>query len=134
MENNNNNDIVKNNQNVNSNSVETKQDNFKRKYKSFKKKYCKFCSEGVVWIDYKNVEKLEQFVTDKGKIMSGKITGNCAKHQRQVATAIKVMRNLALMPYTATNYKSRNLKKNYYEAQKDSKEKIESIKPNPVNS
>ena len=78
---------------------------YNKKYKPFKKKYCKFCSEGVVWIDYKNVEKLEQYITERGKIVSGKITGNCAKHQRQLATAIKVLRNLALLPYTTVNYK-----------------------------
>lgn len=81
---------------------------YNKKYKPFKKKYCKFCSEGVVWIDYKNIEKLEQFITDRGKIVSGKITGTCAKHQRQLATAIKVMRNLALLPYTTVNYKFRS--------------------------
>ena len=78
---------------------------YNKKYKPFKKKYCKFCSEGVVWIDYKNVDKLEQFVTERGKIVSAKITGCCAKHQRQLATAIKVLRNLALLPYTTVNYK-----------------------------
>jgi small subunit ribosomal protein S18 len=78
---------------------------YNKKYKPFKKKYCKFCSEGVVWIDYKNVEKIEQYITERGKIVSGKITGNCAKHQRQLSTAIKVLRNLALLPYTTVNYK-----------------------------
>jgi len=115
-----------NNSNGSNNVGETKQNNFQRKYKSFKKKYCKFCSEGVVWVDYKNIERLDQYVTDKGKIMSAKITGNCAKHQRQVSNAIKVMRNLALMPYTATNYRSKNLKKNFnYEGQKDFNENLD---------
>lgn len=123
MENNNTNNNNVSNSNSNNNSVELKQNYYQRKYRSFKKKYCKFCKEGVVWIDYKNIEKLEQYITDKGKIMSGKITGNCAKHQRQVATAIKVMRNLALMPYVATNYEFRSSRKNFnYEGQKDFKE------------
>lgn len=123
MENNNTNSNNLSNSNSNNNSVELKQNYYQRKYRSFKKKYCKFCKEGVVWIDYKNIEKLEQYITDKGKIMSGKITGNCAKHQRQVATAIKVMRNLALMPYVATNYEFRSSRKNFnYEGQKDFKE------------
>ena len=78
-----------------------------RKIKTFKKKFCKFCSEGVVWIDYKNVDKIEQYITDRGKIVSGKITGTCAKHQRQLSTAIKVLRNLALLPYTTVKYKSK---------------------------
>ncbi len=78
-----------------------------RRFKPFKKKYCKFCSEGVVWIDYKKVDQLEQYTTDRGKIIPGKITGACAKHQRQISTAIKVLRNLALLPYTTVKYKLR---------------------------
>jgi len=133
--NNNNNNNNVNNSVSNNSSSDVKQNNFQRKYKPFKKKYCKFCSEGVVWIDYKNIERLEQYITDKGKIMSGKITGNCAKHQRQVATAIKVMRNLALMPYTATNYRSRSLRKNSnYEGQKSFKENLNDNKPSSTSN
>jgi len=89
----------------NGNGSSRPQQPFNKRFKPFKKKYCKFCSEGVVWIDYKNVDKLEQFVTERGKIVSAKITGACAKHQRQLATAIKVLRNLALLPYTTVHYK-----------------------------
>ncbi|MDR0675651.1 MAG: 30S ribosomal protein S18, partial [Elusimicrobiota bacterium] len=64
----NNNSFKKNN---NGNNKFTNPQN--RKFKPFRKKYCKFCSEGVVWIDYKNIDRLEQYVTDKGKIVSAKI-------------------------------------------------------------
>jgi small subunit ribosomal protein S18 len=101
------------NNNYNNRNNDNKFNPQNRKFKPFRKKYCKFCSEGVVWIDYKNLDRLEQYVTDKGKIVSAKITGTCARHQRQLATAIKVLRNLALMPYTATNYKPRIPRKTY---------------------
>jgi small subunit ribosomal protein S18 len=71
----------------------------------FKKKVCRFCKEGIVWIDYKNVDTIRGYVTGRGKIVSGKITGTCAKHQRQLTSAIKKLRNLALLPYTTVNYK-----------------------------
>jgi len=78
---------------------------FNKKFKPFKKKFCKFCKDGVVWIDYKNVEMIEEYLTDRGKIVSQKITGTCAKHQKQLTSAIKILRNLALLPYTTVKYK-----------------------------
>ena len=76
-----------------------------KKFKPFRKKFCKFCKDGVVWIDYKDVPTAEQYITDRGKIVSGKITGNCAKHQRQLTSVVKNLRNLALLPYTTIKYK-----------------------------
>ncbi|MGC9002642.1 MAG: 30S ribosomal protein S18 [Dictyoglomus sp.] len=64
-----------------------------------KKKYCIFCSEKIDYIDYKNVERLKRFMTEKGKIIPRRISGNCARHQRQLSTAIKRARYMALLPY-----------------------------------
>lgn len=63
-----------------------------------KRKVCKFCADKVE-IDYKNVSLLRTFMTERGKILSGRITGNCAKHQRSLCTAVKRARMLALLPF-----------------------------------
>lgn len=64
-----------------------------------KKKVCAFCGvEGEV--DYKDVNRLSKFISERGKILPRRVTGTCAKHQRMVTTAIKRARNLALLPYT----------------------------------
>ncbi|MBI5881715.1 MAG: 30S ribosomal protein S18 [Elusimicrobia bacterium] len=64
-----------------------------------RRKVCRFCAERVVDVDYKQIQVLRVFMTDSGKILSGRMTGNCARHQRQVRRAIKRARNLALLPY-----------------------------------
>ena len=66
-----------------------------------KKKVCSFCVDKVEAIDYKDVPKLRRYVTERGKILPRRISGNCAKHQRQVTLAIKRARNIALLPFTA---------------------------------
>ena len=63
-----------------------------------RKKVCVFCGEKV--IDYKDVNKLKRYVSERGKILPRRITGNCAKHQRALTVAIKRARHIALMPYT----------------------------------
>ncbi|MCS7163931.1 MAG: 30S ribosomal protein S18 [Thermodesulfovibrio sp.] len=65
----------------------------------FRKKYCKFCAEKIDFIDYKNVKLLRGFMTERGKILSRKMTGTCATHQRQLTKAIKRARSVALLPY-----------------------------------
>ncbi len=65
----------------------------------FKKKGCRFCQNKNLVIDYKSVEVLERFITDRGKILPRRITGTCSKHQRAVARAIKQARIIALMPF-----------------------------------
>ncbi len=65
-----------------------------------KKKVCVFCKEGVDWIDYKDVNLLRRFLSDRAKIRARRVTGNCAQHQREVSIAIKTARELALLPYT----------------------------------
>jgi small subunit ribosomal protein S18 len=66
-----------------------------------KKKVCSFCMDKIETIDYKEVNRLRKFITERGKILPRRITGNCAKHQRQLTTAIKRARNIALLPFTA---------------------------------
>ena len=70
------------------------------KKRSKKKRVCQFCADKSTKIDYKNVQKLEKYVTERGKILPIRITGTCAKHQREVTKAIKLARNVALLPYT----------------------------------
>ena len=65
------------------------------------RKVCTFCVDKVDVIDYKDVAKLRRFITERGKILPRRISGNCAKHQRQVTLAIKRARNIALLPFTA---------------------------------
>jgi small subunit ribosomal protein S18 len=65
-----------------------------------KKKVCIFCSEHIQWVDYKDVNVLRRFMSDRGKIRARRVSGNCAQHQRDVAVAIKTARELALLPYS----------------------------------
>ena len=66
-----------------------------------RKKVCQFCADKTETIDYKDVEKLRKYVTERGKILPKRITGTCAMHQREVTKAIKRARIVALLPYTA---------------------------------
>ena len=65
-----------------------------------KKKPCALCRDHVEWVDYKDVPLLRKYMSDRGKIRSRRVTGNCAQHQRDVAEAIKTARELILLPYT----------------------------------
>jgi small subunit ribosomal protein S18 len=65
-----------------------------------KKKVCIFCKDRIVHIDYKEINLLRKFMSDRGKIRARRVSGNCAQHQRDVAVAIKTARELALLPYT----------------------------------
>ncbi len=65
-----------------------------------KRKNCAFCVEKVKQIDFKDSLRIRRFVTDRGKILPRRVSGNCAKHQRLLAVAIKRARELALLPYT----------------------------------
>ena len=66
-----------------------------------KRKVCSFCADKIEHIDYKDVAKLRRFITERGKILPRRSSGNCACHQRQVTVAIKRARNIALLPFTA---------------------------------
>jgi len=65
-----------------------------------RRKFCRFTAEGVKQIDYKDLETLKAYITETGKIVPSRITGTKAKYQRQLATAVKRARYLALLPYT----------------------------------
>jgi len=65
------------------------------------KKICRFCEESVKYIDYKDEKRLLKFTTEQGKIIPRRISGNCAKHQRELEIAIKRARHLALIPFVA---------------------------------
>ena len=67
-----------------------------------KKKVCVFCKEKTQYIDYKDSATLRKFISDRGKIRARRVTGNCTQHQRDVATAVKNSREMALLPYTST--------------------------------
>jgi len=64
-------------------------------------KVCFFCVDKVAKVDYKDVDKLRKYMSDRGKIIPRRVTGTCAKHQRQLTTAIKRARYMALLPYIA---------------------------------
>jgi small subunit ribosomal protein S18 len=65
-----------------------------------RKKVCSYCKGKIDFIDYKDVDTLKKHLNDKGKILSRRTTGCCAKHQRKITAAIKRARNMALLPYT----------------------------------
>ncbi len=65
-----------------------------------RRKVCRFCADKALKVDYKDHGQLKYFLTERGKIIPRRISGNCAKHQREVATAVKRARMLAILPYT----------------------------------
>jgi small subunit ribosomal protein S18 len=65
-----------------------------------RRKFCQFCKDDASYIDYKDVQLLRKFMTDRGKIKPRRVSGNCAQHQHLLATAIKRAREMALVPYT----------------------------------
>jgi len=73
----------------------------KKKGSFLRKKVCRFCADATVTIEYKEPKGLRYFMTETGKLIPQRISGNCARHQRQVAIAIKRARQLALMPYAS---------------------------------
>jgi small subunit ribosomal protein S18 len=73
----------------------------KKNFKIRRKRVCRFCTSNDIYIDFKNEKRLIRFLTEQGKIIPRRTSGNCAKHQRQLAIAIKRARHLALIPYVA---------------------------------
>jgi small subunit ribosomal protein S18 len=65
-----------------------------------KKKPCAICKDRIEWVDYKDVNMLRKYMSDRGKIRARRVSGNCAQHQRDIAMAIKTARELVLLPYT----------------------------------
>jgi len=68
--------------------------------KKQKRKICIFCKDRVEYVDYKDVVTLRKFVSERGKIRARRVTGNCVQHQRDVASAVKNAREMALLPYS----------------------------------
>ena len=81
------------------NKTEVEEKVAKKPYRQQKKKVCAFCVEKVTVIDFKDANKLRRYITEKGKILPRRQTGVCASHQRELATAIKRARHMALLPY-----------------------------------
>ena len=63
------------------------------------RKTCQFCKDGATGVDFKDAQLLRKFISDRGKIRSRRVSGACVQHQRDIATAIKVAREVALLPY-----------------------------------
>lgn len=84
------------------NNVNNDDKNVKRPMKRIpKKKVCAFCAEKIEVIDYKDLPRLKKFITEKGKIIPRRMSGTCAKHQRELTEAIKRARVMALLPFKA---------------------------------
>ncbi|NCO67313.1 MAG: 30S ribosomal protein S18 [Nitrospirae bacterium CG_4_10_14_0_8_um_filter_41_23] len=64
-----------------------------------RKRFCRFCSEKVEYIDYKNIKVLKSYLTERGKILPRRMTGNCARHQRELTESIKRARSIALLAF-----------------------------------
>jgi len=77
----------------------------RKSYRYGKRKKCRFCQDSSLVIDYKDVKLLQNYMSDRGKIAARRVTGNCAKHQRELARAIRRSRFLALVPYTVDIYR-----------------------------
>lgn len=67
-----------------------------------RRRLCRYCADKDVKVDYKDITGLRTFITDRGKLVPRRISGNCAKHQRAVVRAIKQARNIALMPFSVS--------------------------------
>ncbi|HHW05940.1 MAG TPA: 30S ribosomal protein S18 [Clostridia bacterium] len=72
----------------------------RRERKRSRKRVCSFCVDKIAVIDYKDTQRLRRYITERGKILPRRVTGNCAHHQRMLTTAIKRARNIALLPFT----------------------------------
>ena len=82
---------------------EDKTSRLKRRRVYVRRKVCRFCADKAMVIDYKDVDTMRHFTTERGKIMSSLITGTCAKHQRRLTKAIKQARMMALLPFTSAH-------------------------------
>jgi small subunit ribosomal protein S18 len=77
----------------------------KKEKKPGRKKPCKLCMDRIVAVDFKDERRVRKFITDRGKIAARRITGTCARHQRQLAIAVKRARHLALVPFVKEHYR-----------------------------
>jgi len=74
-------------------------DDFNPRFRKIRKKVCPLCADKNLVLDYKNADQLKKFINDKGKILPRRATGACAKHQREITTAVKRARHIAIIPY-----------------------------------
>lgn len=74
-----------------------------RKKTASRSKACRFCTDKDLFLDYKNPRLLSEFITERGKIITRRVTGNCRLHQNRVVQAVKRSRQVALLPYTVTH-------------------------------
>jgi small subunit ribosomal protein S18 len=88
------------NRNMNKDSYD-KSEKGGMKVRRMKRKVCSFCVDKATGIDYKELPKIKKFISERGKILPRRVSGNCAKHQRQLTVAIKRARHIALLPYTS---------------------------------
>lgn len=77
-----------------------------------RQRYCQFCKEGADFVDYKDVQMLRKYVTDRGKIKPRRVTGACVQHQRDIANAVKRAREMALLPYVVPAVSGRGDRRN----------------------
>ena len=75
-------------------------EDYNPKFRKMRKKVCPLCANKDLVLDYKNADQLKKFINDKGKILPRRATGACAKHQREITTAVKRARHIAILPYT----------------------------------
>jgi small subunit ribosomal protein S18 len=92
-----------------------------------KKRVCIFCKDHIDWVDYKDVNILRRFMSDRGKIRARRVTGNCSQHQRDVQVAIKTAREVALLPYTQRTVSERGPGRPQRGPRRDSAERAEEI-------
>jgi small subunit ribosomal protein S18 len=76
-----------------------------RDLKDMRKKVCKLCIDRVVFVSYRDEKRLQRAITDRGKIVPRRISGNCARHQNQITGAVKRARYLALLPFASESYR-----------------------------
>ena len=75
-------------------------EDYNPRFRKMRKKVCPLCANKDLVLDYKNADQLKKFINDKGKILPRRATGACAKHQRDITTAVKRARHIAILPYT----------------------------------
>lgn len=77
----------------------------KNESRGLRRKVCKLCVDRVAFVDYKDEKRLQRAITDRGKIVPRRVSGNCNRHQAQITRAVKRARVLALLPFVAESYK-----------------------------
>ncbi len=82
------------------NNRNNQDDDFNPKFRKMRKKVCPLCGDKTLVLDYKDAEQMRKFINERGKILPRRVTGACAKHQREITLAVKRARHIAIIPYT----------------------------------